>query len=112
MTNTVFNLEREIKQMMDEHPGNSSDRHTKTFAKTESYRMLLVSLKKNAHIHEHQVEGRVFIQTLEGEIHIGGEAESKKLPKGCLTTLAPSQKHDVYAAQDSIFLLTITQLNS
>ncbi|MEZ4846887.1 MAG: hypothetical protein R2877_08155 [Bdellovibrionota bacterium] len=112
MTRNFFNFEHEIKQMMDEHPGNSSDRHTKILAKTDSYRLLLVSLTKNTHIREHQVEGRVFIQTLKGEIHVGNGDESVKLPKGCLTTLAPMQKHDVFATQDSVFLLTITQLNS
>lgn len=108
----LFDLESEIKQMTDEHPGNSSDRYTKVLAKTDSYRLLLVSLKKNAHIREHQVEGRIFIQTLQGEIHVGDREETKKLTKGCLATLAPNQKHDVSALDDSIFALIITQLNS
>lgn len=106
-----FNLEQEIQQMLGEHQGNSTDRHTKVLAKTESYRILLVSLKKNAQIHEHQVEGRLFLQTLQGEIQIGYGNEKTLLPHGHLITLPPKQTHNVSATQDSVFLLTITQLN-
>ncbi len=111
-TFSFCNLEDEINKMNIERQGNSADRHTKTLAKTDSYRLLLVQLHAGAHIKEHQVEGRIFIQTLHGEITIQNKDQTISLPQGGLATFGPNEKHDVSALQDSTFLVTITVLDN
>jgi quercetin dioxygenase-like cupin family protein len=57
---------------------------------------------------EHHADGTISIQVLKGKIRLNVNNHPHDLSTGNLFTLAASIRHDVEAAEDSAFLLTIS----
>ncbi|MCC7459859.1 MAG: cupin domain-containing protein [Proteobacteria bacterium] len=102
-----YDLNTEIVDIKKNVTQNSSDRHTKVLAKEKDYRLVLINLKEGAVLQEHSAPGRIFVQVLEGHIHMKFNGEAVDLRKGNLVTLEANVKHEVQAVEESVFLLTV-----
>lgn len=101
-----FDLSEEVHRLQSEQPWQAE--HTaNTIVKYPDLRIVLVALKAGARLHEHRTAGRVAIQSLSGEIRVHLEGTAIDMPAGKLLTLDHDVPHDVEAAKDSVFLLTI-----
>jgi quercetin dioxygenase-like cupin family protein len=101
-----FDLDEEVQQLRRE-PEWTSGHNSKTLVKHDSLRVVLISLKARARIPEHQTEGRISIQTIQGHIRVRAAGQTFNLPTGALLALDQGLRHDVEALEDSAFLLSI-----
>jgi quercetin dioxygenase-like cupin family protein len=101
-----FDLTTELQQLRRE-PEWTSGHNSKTLVKHDSLRVVLISLKARARIPEHQTEGRISIQTIQGYIRVRSTERTFDLPTGTLLALDQGLRHDVEALEDSAFLLSI-----
>jgi quercetin dioxygenase-like cupin family protein len=84
-----------------------SGRSAMTIAKYPDLRIVLISMKKNSRMNNHQADGRISVMTLTGAIRLHMGKTTVDLPAGHLLTLERAIPHDVEALQQSTFLLTI-----
>ena len=101
-------LTREIDQLHEEAEWNNGH-NAKTLIKYEDLRVVLQVLKAHARIPQHATASRISIQTITGHIHVRASGRTFDLPAGRILALDRSIAHDVEAAQDSAFLLTIVR---
>jgi quercetin dioxygenase-like cupin family protein len=101
-----FDLVRELEQIHRE-PEWKSGHNTKTLAKYDNLRIVLIALKARARIPGHQTDGRISIQTIQGQIQLRAEGRTFELSVGTLLTLDQGLRHEIEALEDSAFLLTI-----
>lgn len=101
-----FDLVREIEQLHLE-PDWSTGHNAKTLVKYDDLRIVLTALRAHARMPGHHTEGRISIQTVQGQIHVRAKGRTFELPAGRLLTLDRGLPHDVEALEDSAFLLTI-----
>jgi quercetin dioxygenase-like cupin family protein len=106
LKSNLVDLQREIEKI-PEIQGNATDRHTKVLVKVDDFKLVMISLNKGAHIHEHKAPGRILVQTLKGHIQFKLPTETLEMPKGSLITVEPHVPHDVTALENSVFLLSI-----
>jgi len=85
-----------------------SSRSSETLVKYEEFRIVLVRMKTGSYMSHHRAEGPISIHVLQGSIrvHLPGD-RMEELNPGDLLTLGRCLEHDVEAAQESAFLLTI-----
>jgi quercetin dioxygenase-like cupin family protein len=101
-----FNLEEEMQQLRSE--GRWQSGHTaKTLAKYPDFRVVLVVMKTGGRLEKHRTEGRISVHTLAGSITFSTAEQSMQISAGQMLTLERDIPHDVEAATDSAFLLTI-----
>jgi quercetin dioxygenase-like cupin family protein len=101
-----FDLASELQQLRNE-PEWQTGQNAKTLVKYDNLRFVRTALKARPRVPGHQTEGRISIQTIEGQIHVRAEGRTFYLPAGNLLALDRGLPHDVEAVQDSAFLLTI-----
>lgn len=101
-----LDLTTEIDQLRRE-PAWESGHNSRTLAKYDSLRVVLMALKARARIPEHQTEGRISIHTITGRVTVHAAGRTFDLPAGRLLTLDEALRHDVEAVEDSALLLTI-----
>jgi quercetin dioxygenase-like cupin family protein len=102
----TFDLEREIQQLRSE--GRWQSGHTaKTLAKYPDFRVVLIVMRSGGQLVKHRTEGRISVHTLSGRIKFRTAEQSTDLSAGQMLTLEHEVQHDVEAAVDSAFLLTI-----
>jgi quercetin dioxygenase-like cupin family protein len=65
-------------------------------------------MDRAAKMKEHHADGSISIQVLKGKLRLNVNNHAHDLSTGNLFTLAGSIRHDVEAAEDSAFLLTIS----
>ncbi|WP_263368755.1 cupin domain-containing protein [Edaphobacter bradus] len=102
-----FDLMREIADSEKKKPWQSGH-YAKTLFKKSDFRTLLITMEKSSKMKEHHADGTLSVQVLKGQIRFTAQGKSHELPAGSLVTLGASIKHEVEAAQDSAFLLTIS----
>jgi quercetin dioxygenase-like cupin family protein len=102
----TFDLEREIQQLRSE--GRWQSGHTaKTLAKYPDFRVVLIVMRSGGQLVNHRTEGRISVHALSGRINFRMAEQSTHLSAGQMLTLEREVQHDVEAAVDSAFLLTI-----
>jgi quercetin dioxygenase-like cupin family protein len=102
----TFDLEREIQQLRSE--GRWQSGHTaKTLAKYPDFRLVLIVMRSGGQLVNHRTEGRISVHALSGRINFRTAEQSTDLSAGQMLTLEREVQHDVEAAVDSAFLLTI-----
>ncbi len=84
-----------------------SGRSSKTLLNSPACGILLVAMKQNTETKEHQVDGRITIQALAGHLRVRLSDKTVELPAGRLLMLDRGILHDVLAAEESVFLLTM-----
>ncbi|HEV3219821.1 MAG TPA: cupin domain-containing protein [Candidatus Acidoferrales bacterium] len=104
-----FNLAAELDQLhRDESWLQPTGRSSKTLVKYPDLRIVLIAMKANTRMHEHVAAGRISVHSLNGHIRLHLPERIVDLPAGSLLALDQSVPHDVEAAEDSAFLLTLS----
>ena len=98
-----------VKQQQEhESWRRGTGRSSTTLAKYPDLRIVLVSMKANTRMHEHEAAGRISIMTLTGCLRLHILDHTVDLPAGHLLAVDCCVAHDVEALRQSTFLLTIT----
>lgn len=101
-----LDISRELTQLSAE-PEGAGGQNARTLVKFDDLRIVLITLKSGARMPDHHSKGSVSIHVVHGHIVVGADGRTFDLHAGRLLALAPGVPHDVAAAQDSVFLLTI-----
>ncbi|RED23634.1 hypothetical protein BD847_2697 [Flavobacterium cutihirudinis] len=83
------------------------DRNSVTVFKSETMRIVLIGLKRNAGLKPHKANGVISVQVLEGKINFNTEEQNSVVEKGQMITLQKNIIHSVEAQEESFFLLTL-----
>lgn len=83
------------------------DRNSVTVFKSETMRIVLIGLKRNAGLKPHKANGVISVQVLEGKIDFNTEEQNSVVEKGQMITLQKNIIHSVEAQEESFFLLTL-----
>lgn len=103
-----FDLTSEAEQLRREEPWLKTGHNAKTLVKYPDLRIVLAVLKAGNRMHEHQAEGSISIHPLRGSLRLHLKERTIDLQAGHLLALNRSQRHDVEALKDSVFLLSIS----
>jgi quercetin dioxygenase-like cupin family protein len=104
-----FDLNAEMAQLYrDETWLKTTGRSSKTLVKYPDLRIVLIAMKANTRMHEHTAGARISLHTISGRIRLHLPEEIVDLPAHHLLTLEQCIPHDVEAAEDSAFLLTLS----
>jgi quercetin dioxygenase-like cupin family protein len=104
-----FDLASELDQLhRDESWLHPTGRSSKTLVKYPDLRIVLIAMKANTRMHEHMAAGRISVHSLNGYIRLHLPERVVDLPAGHLLALDQCVPHDVEAAEDSAFLLTLS----
>lgn len=87
-------------------PG-AAGRRAETIVKTDHLRVVLITMRAGAALHEHTAPGPITIHVLHGRFVVGVEREQRELTTGALLAVAAGTPHAVRAVADGAFLLTI-----
>ncbi len=102
-----INLNQFIHQIKNESAWATGDRNAVTIFKSETMRIVLMGLHKNAELKPHKANGVISVQVLEGKINFITEQNNASIEKGQMITLHENLSHSVVALQESFFLLTL-----
>ena len=104
-----FDLNSELDQLhQDESWLKAAGRSSKTLVKHPDLRIVLIAMKANSRMHEHTATARISMQSLGGHLRLHLPERVVDLPAGHLLALDQCVPHDVEAAEDSAFLLTLS----
>ena len=102
----TLDLKREIEKIRSE--GRWQSGHTaKTLVKYSDFRLVLIVMKTGGRLDKHRTEGRISVQTLDGQVRFSTPERSVELAAGQILTLEHDIPHDVEGIVDSALLLTI-----
>ena len=91
---------------------NSAARHrAEILVKTDTLRVVLVTMLSGGTMHEHTAPGPITIHVLSGSVNVSVEGQGRVLGAGELIALAPGVEHAVEGVEDGAFLLTIAHLS-
>lgn len=102
-----MNLQEFIKQIKTETTWTDSDRNSITIFKSETMRIVIIGLHKNAELKPHKANGVISVQVLEGNINFMADQQSSLMEKGQMIALQGNITHSVKALTESFFLLTL-----
>jgi len=104
-----FGLTSELDQLhRDESWLHLAGRSSKTLVKHPDLRIVLIAMKANTRMHEHTAAARISVHSLNGHIRLHLPKRVVDLPAGHLLALDQCVPHEVEAAEDSAFLLTLS----
>ena len=101
-----FDLTAEVDRLHRETTW-STGQNARALLKYDDFRVVLTALKANAHIPEHQTNGRLSVHVLSGHIRLTASGRTFDLRPGNLLALDHGAPHALEALQESAFLLTI-----
>lgn len=96
-----------IQQLNMEEAWQKSDHNAITIFKSDTFRLVLVGMHKDAEIETHLAEGIVSLQVLEGKIKFSTERDAVDLDARQMVVLHERILHSVKALEESFFLLSI-----
>ena len=100
-----FDLGEEIERFPPED--DASGRRAETLVKTDHLRVVLVTLRAGAALHEHTAPGPITIRTLRGWMAATYDGQERAIGPGQVLALAAGVRHAVRAIEAGAFLLTI-----
>src|ERR1700682_1965450 len=104
-----FNLASELDHLhRDDSWLQPTGRSSKTLVKHPDLRIVLIAMRANTRMHEHTAAGRISVHSLNGHIRLHLPERVVDLTAGHLLALDQCVPHDVEAAEDSAFLLTLS----
>ena|SRR5687768_16343617 len=96
-----------IEKVKAESTWRDSDRNSMTIFKSDTLRVVLLGLHKDAELKPHQANGVITVQVLEGTISFSTENATHTLNPGQMIALHEKITHSVTAITDAFFLLTL-----
>lgn len=106
----LTDLDAEIARFPPD-PDSVARHRAETLVKTETLRVVLVTMLSGGTMHEHAAPGPITVQVLRGAIRFTVDDAPQELRAGHLISLAPGVEHAVDGLEDGAFLLTIAQLS-
>jgi quercetin dioxygenase-like cupin family protein len=100
------NLRAEIDAIPPD-PDSEARHRAQILIKTDTIRVVVVSMLEGGQLQEHTAPGPITIHALDGAIEVDVEGEAHLLNAGELISLAPGVRHAVTCLKDGAFLLTI-----
>jgi len=94
----------EIARLKSTPEWESGGRHAVSLIKDAPLNILLMILKKGAHLHEHRTKGPVAVQVVSGSIRFSAGAE-RTISAGEMVGLARNVAHSVEALEESAIIL-------
>lgn len=86
---------------------NFEAERTTTLVKTNQLELIRLVLPAGKEIAEHEVQGEITVQCLEGQVEFTSNNVTRTLSAGQLVYLAVASKHSLRASENSSLLLTI-----
>ena len=104
-----FSLPEELRQLRQQDSWQrETGRSSRTLAKYQDFRIVLVLMKAGTLMNEHHADGRISAHVVEGSIRMHLADQKIELSAGELMVLDHGIRHDVEALEESAFLLTIS----
>lgn len=100
-----FRLASEIDRFPP-HPG-AAGRRAETLLKSDGLRVVLITPRAGAALHEHTAPGPITIHALRGGFTVSVSGEERELAEGDLIAVATGIPHAVHARADGAFLLSL-----
>ena len=97
----------EVIASLPPDPDSAARHRAEILIKTDTIRVVLITMLEGGEMHEHTAPGPITIHALEGTIEVSVEGEPHSLSSGELISLAPGVKHAVRGVTDGSFLITI-----
>lgn len=83
-------------------------RTARTLAKEGPFRITIVGMVRGSVMKRHHVDGPISLHVMRGRIGLETNDEVLEMGPGDLTILDTAIEHDVVAAADSVFLITMS----
>jgi len=106
----IFNLATEIDRFPPD-PETEARHRAVTLVKTDTIRVVLVTMVSDGYMHEHDAPGPVTLQVLSGTMSLSVDGGEKRLSGGDLLSVAPGVRLEITCEDDGAFLLTIAHLS-
>lgn len=106
----TFNLAEVISEIPPD-PESEARHRAHILVKTDTLRVVLVTMLGGGLMHEHSAPGPITIQVLKGAVNVTYEGQSQTFSEGELISMAPGVMHSVEGVEDGAFLLTIAHLS-
>jgi quercetin dioxygenase-like cupin family protein len=106
----LIDLEREIERFPPD-PESAARHRAEILIKTDTLRVVLVTMLRNGRMHDHSAPGPITVHVLHGAIRFTVGDEGHELRAGQLISLAPGTEHAVEGIEDGAFLLTIAHMS-
>ncbi len=88
-------------------PDGPSGRRSEILLKTDSLRVVLVTMRAGTELQEHTAPATIAVQPLAGRFIFSAGAEEREIVPGDLISVEGKVRHAVRALEDGAFLLTI-----
>ena len=98
-------LADEIARLKTSAEWESADRHTVSLIKDDALNVLLMVLKKGAHLHEHRTKGPIAVQLVSGSIRFIGGPQQRIISAGEMVGLDRGIPHSLEALEESTLIL-------
>lgn len=92
-------------------PDSASLRRAEILVKTDTLRVVLITMLRGSKLHDHSAPGPITIQVLKGRMNVSVEDASQVLNPGEMVGIGPGVIHAVEAVEEGAFLLTIAHLS-
>lgn len=102
-----MDLKEYIKTIRSEKLYQERDVSSMTIYKSETVRLVLMALHKNAVIKRHIANGTITVQVLDGEIQFSTDDQELILKEHDTIALHKLIPHEVKAVKESVFLLSL-----
>lgn len=106
----TFDLPRVINEFPPD-PDSHARHRAEILVKTDTLRVVLVTMLPGSNLHDHSAPGPITIQTLKGVMNVTYEGGSARLGEGEMIAMAPGVVHAVEGVEEGAFLLTIAHLS-
>ncbi|MBX2931413.1 MAG: cupin domain-containing protein [Chitinophagaceae bacterium] len=106
-----MDLNKFIEQIKTEATWQESSHNSITIFKSDSLRIVLIGMHKNAVLKKHTTNAIISVQVLKGTIQFITDKETVSLTKGQMIALQPKISHSVQATTESFFLLSVAALD-
>ena len=103
----TFDLGAVDREMRQEAAYLREGHTARTLVREPDLRVVLVVMKAGARIAEHRADETASVHTLSGRIRLRLPDQTVELPPRGLLVLPKGLRHDVEAAEESAFLLTL-----
>jgi quercetin dioxygenase-like cupin family protein len=105
----VFDLEEERVRVMGSVAGEPAGRAARTLLKDGPLRVTVIVLTPGGAIAEHQADGPITVQPLNGRVRFSAAGGVHDIGPGELLCAAPGIRHAVSSADGAVFLLTVVK---
>lgn len=95
----------EISRLKGTSEWKSEDRHAVSLIKDAALNVLLMVLKKGAHLHEHRTKGPITVQVVSGSIRFSAGADQRMISGGEMLGLDRDIAHSLEALEESALIL-------